>query len=423
MQNSVVRRIRTFSLWLLSGFVVIVHYAYGMEDNRYLGPIVEYQPFLVNRAACMFSIAPFYLTADRCFNTYGDEQSLFDFGEQAYGLRALDKALVAAGVTDQSLLRSDWQIALTTGPYTRGGKLQGEGVSLNVFYPFANHWAFGVRGAFMGITTVMELRRDTALFEGVVMGPGDDNELIQTQERILNALGMTSALWHEHTLTDTELYFQLFSMEDYAYRCRHLDASLALGVVAPTAVKKQWDNPASIPCGGNGHWGIYLEGCLDATLKQDFRGSLLFRIQKRLAKTEHRRIPVGKEPDDFGALMGPVRVDPGWTFVAEPYLIFEHLREGLGAWVGYTLVSHMADSYQDERCDTSVPAQFALMLNDSSWGTERMHVGIFYNLEDGRSHHAVEPLVYLTADIPVDWIVSRRSFKTYGISLGIESYF
>ena len=49
------------------------------------------------------------------------------------------------------------------------------------------------------------------------------------------------------------------------------------------------------------------------------------------------------EPSLYGAVKGSLQVDPGWTFVFNPYVTFEGLREGFGAKAQYTLISHLRD--------------------------------------------------------------------------------
>ena len=42
-------------------------------------------------------------------------------------------------------------------------------------------------------------------------------------------------------------------------------------------------------------------------------------------------------------------IDPGWTFVANPYFSFEGLRDGFGLQVQYTVVAHLRDLIEDKR--------------------------------------------------------------------------
>ncbi len=92
-------------------------------------------------------------------------------------------------------------------------------------------------------------------------------------------------------------------------------------------------------------WGFESE----LELKEDLTFGLMFRAIKRFKKTENFRMPLRRgdklvptEPEEYGVLVGPVKVDPGWTFVFNPSVETAHLRQGFGLKAMYTLVSHHA---------------------------------------------------------------------------------
>lgn len=404
--------------------IVGVSNAYGMMfDNRFLGDTLGHRPYLAPDTVTSFQIQPFFLTADQAFDGHGQEVPLFGYGDVPYGVRNLDSALLTAGIVDQSFVRSDWQARLTRGPYLMNGLLDAYGVAFSFFHPFTDHMGFGFRTGVLKLNSCFNLVRDANNFESVVFGPGDLFDLQALQQNVHGALGIAGYVWNEYSMTDTELYFRLFSVHDYAYMCRLVDAGVSFGVVIPTAKKRVLSNPASIPAGGDGHWGIYAEGNVDAILKQDVRASVLLRLQQRFKSTDNQRMPAGSEPTMFGALVGQAEVKPGFTFLLSPYVVFERLREGFGIYLGYSLVKHLCDAWIDRRCDREVPARLGVLRAESEWAAERVHCGLFYDLDLGLREYRYTPIISLNVDVPVSWMIAERSAATYGVSLGIEMHF
>lgn len=414
------KRFLLMSLWLGTFSEV----AWGIFlDNRFLDPAFDRRFFLRPREETTVEFQPFVLTADHSFDQYGHDAGLFEYGNTRYGLRNLDNALVAAGTVPQSLVRSDWQGRLTNGPYGMEGTFDAHGIVVAFFAPLTEHFGVGIRTGFLKLNSCMHLFRDNAMFESIIAGAGDEYELQELQENIHNKLGVTSLASNVYSATDTECYLKLFSVHDYSYLCRLVDASLSLGFIAPTAKKRNILNPASISAGGDGHWGLFIEGDLDAVLRQDLRAGLILRAQQRLNNTRRERMPVGEEPPIFGALIGDATVKPGLTFVMSPYLMFEHLRNGLGISIGYTLVKHLRDGWIDCRKDQDIVANLAPVSAESPWTSERIYCGIFYDMDWASRYYRFSPIISLNVDVPVAWVDGKRSAETFGVSVGVEMHF
>ncbi|MCL5436577.1 MAG: hypothetical protein M1549_01710 [Candidatus Dependentiae bacterium] len=371
----------------------------------------------------MVQVQPLAMQADHSYNQYGTEEPLFEYGDVTYSARYLDKALLAAGTTRRSLLRSDWQSRLTRGPYIMGGTLSAYGAAVACYYPFANHVGVGIHTGAMKLMSAFHLARNIEGFEGAIFGPGDEYDLQVLQQQLHDALSINGYSSNRFTMFDTELYLHFFVVHDYQYLCRLVDAGLSLGVVAPTGKKRSPFDPASVPAGGDGRWGCYVEGNLDAILKQDLHAGLLVRVQKRLPNTSLQRMPVGDEPTMFGAIVGPARVNPGLTYIVSPYAMFEHLRDGFGLYLGYSITKHHQDYWTDERCDQSVPVKLNVLQEQSVWAAERVLVGIFYDLDLGSREYRFNPIISANLEIPVAWVMAERSAITYGLSLGVEMHF
>lgn len=394
-----------------------------MFDNRFLGDTLGHRPYLAPDTETSFQVQPFFLTADHSYDSHGRDAGLFEYGDVPYGVRYLDSALLTAGEIDKSFVRSDWQSRLTRGPYAMEGLLDAYGVAFSFFRPFSENCGLGFRTGVLKLNSCFNLVRNVPDFEQVVFGPGDETDLQTLQKNIDDALGIKGYVWNDSSMTDTEVYFRLFSVHDYAYLCRLVDAGVSFGVVAPTAKKRSLCNPASISAGGNGHWAVYVEGNVDAILKQNVRASLLLRLQQRLRHTGDYRMPAGKEPTMFGAIVGPAEVKPGFTFLLSPYVVFERISGGFGIYLGYSLVKHLCDAWIDCRCDKSVQAKLDVLRTESPWASERVHCGLFYDLDLGLREYRYTPIISLNVDIPVSWMIAERSAATYGVSLGIEMHF
>lgn len=394
-----------------------------MFDNRFLGDTLGHRPYLAPDTVTSFQIQPFFLIADQAYDAHGRDVGLFGYGDVPYGIRDLDSALLTAETIDQSFVRSDWQSRLTHGPYLMDGQLDAYGLAFSFFHPVTDNIGFGFRTGALKLNSCFNLVRDAHNFEAIIAGPGDLADLQELQKNVHTALGIKGYTWNDFSMTDTEFYFRLFSVHDYAYLCRLVDAGLSLGVVAPTAKERVRCNPASISAGGDGHWGIYAEGNIDAILKQDLRASVLLRLQQRFRHTSNQRMPAGREPTLFGALEGPVEVKPGFTFLLSPYIVFERLREGFGIYLGYSLVKHLCDGFIDQRCDRQVPARLDVLRAESAWASERVHCGLFYDLDLGLREYRFTPIISLNVDVPVSWMIAERSAATYGVSLGVEMHF
>lgn len=427
MRERLTHRTRTFLqkfLFVFLGLGAVSEVAWGMFlDNRFLVPSLDRRFFLRPREETALEIQPFFLSADRSFDQYGHDAGLFEYGETRYGLRYLDNALVSAGTIPKSLVRSDWQSRFTNGPYGMEGIFDAHGVGFAFFAPVSEHCGFGIRTGLLKMNSGIHMVRDSEGFENIIAGAGDEYDLQELQQNVHEKLGIKSLISSEYSATDTECYLKLFSVHDYAYLCRLVDASLSLGFIAPTAKKRNIFNPASIPAGGDGHWGLFIEGDLDAVLKQDLRAGLILRAQQRLNNTRCERMPVGAEPPLFGALIGEATVKPGLTFVISPYFMFEHLRNGFGLALGYTLVKHLRDGWIDCRKNQDVVANLEPLCRDSSWTSERIYCGIFYDMDWASRDYRFTPIVSLNVDIPVAWVDGKKSAETYGVSVGIEMHF
>ena len=207
---------------------------------------------------------------------------------------------------------------------------------------------------------------------------------------------------------------------DYVAKCRKIYAGVSFGLLAPTGVKTTLNSAASIPFGGNGHWGLYIKGDALFEVQEDKKVGFILEGIARMPKTVTTRIPLQEsEPYIFSPLIGKVRISPAATVAFAPYFILEHLREGLGLGVNYTLTSHGKDKWTDKRKNKTIPVDLSKAMETSKWGTDYFTINIFYDFQKMELRHPIEPVLSFKVDIPAMLFVSHLSAKTYKISLGV----
>jgi hypothetical protein len=256
---------------------------------------------------------------------------------------------------------------------------------------------------------------------------GDREYLLTLKEKMHKELGICPSVFSKVGLGDLDLYLRFGSEWDYCFKFRHIDAGFRVGVIAPTGQERDINNPASIPFGGNKHWGFYGQLESEFELKEDLSVGFWFRAQKRLSKTQCMRMPLFLDkgllnlPPEYGTIVGPAYMDSGWTVIFTPYVEIAHLRRGLGARVIYSLIAHTSDRLYDKRDRRSPRSNLSFINNRSSWGSEYVSIGAFYDFGEVRTYWY--PKISLYWDIPVDWLVAKRAARTNSVSLMFEMDF
>lgn len=385
-------------------------------DNRFFPLYVK--PY--TQRPCLFSrfrFQPFIMHAEHAQGDF-DEVPIPDiFGK--YNLVDIVTSMRNAGILTTNPFRSDLQ-GLTNIPFSREGRLDAQGISFYFEQPLSNSLLLGLNFLFMHINSRFEFCLDQTC---VITGPGDRNYLFCLKEQLNEKLCLSPALFCKTVFGDTDLYFRYGHMWPYTFKFRTLDVGLRTGILIPSAPKVLLDNPASVPAGGNGHWGAYVQLENQYEVKEDIFARIMFRASKRFKRTQLSRIPVTIEPSNYGVLTGPLEINPGWTFVFNPSFTLEGIREGLGVSLLYTLVAHLKDTICDKRVDKSIEVNLEPIIRRSSWGMEYVTVGIFYDFAKFKECPRVFPTVSLYWDIPVDWSVSERSVKTHSVSLMVDIAF
>lgn len=405
---------RLICLLLLNGVIQAMVF-----DNRFLPLYLK--PFTRRwDAPSHMRLQPFFMQADRGFSELERLNIPDIFG--SYDLIKLTNALVKRGL--ENPLRSDF-LAEPSIPWRRKGRIDAQGLAFLYEQYLGRCISVGVNALFAHVASRHEflLRGDDDGSNQRDRPQGDREYLFAVKEKIHRELGIAPAFFNRTGFGDIDLYLRFGSWWDYTLKFRRIESGIKLGVLIPTAAETPLANPAAIPLGGERHWGAYIGLESEFEVKEDMRVGLMFRASKRFARTSLQRLPLDDEPSNYGALIGPLRVDPGWTFVFNPTFSLEGLREGFGVAAQYILVSHLRDRVTDMRPAKEralVAANLGPLAARSSWGAEYVSIGAFYDFGKVRECPTLYPKISAYWDMPVNWLVSKRASKTNSVSLMVE---
>lgn len=244
-------------------------------------------------------------------------------------------------------------------------------------------------------------------------------DLFNQKRLLFDAIGISSESSSSFGLGDIDAHVSFQSEWDRRFKFRTIKAACTIGLIFPTALSWDYTAPASIFTDNNRHWGFYGSGHLTCVLKEDFTVDFGLYVYKKIPKTGISRMPVLEEPLLFGAAVGQVQVNPGVTIVCSPSVFLEHLRDGFGVAVSYSLLYHQQDSFTDKRIDQSVPVTFKMAKKLSSWGADYISLQAFYDFENNSDLSSMSSAIKLKWDIPTNIFVAKKVAKTHVISLTI----
>lgn len=399
---------------VLSGVLVAIATSSSamVFDNRFF-PLIQ-KPFISVDGRPSHLAANFFVTtASRALDNNEKEIGIPRlFGE--FELGVLSRALDRAGICNP--LRSD--LRNDKLPFTTAGTLQTQGIEFAYYQSIHDIIGFGFNWM------VMRSNSSQVFLSDDVKTVSPD-ELDRTRRQMFTNIGITQAQSSQFGMGDLDAYMRIGHVWEYALKFKRIDAGARFGVLVPTDVTTDVTAPGSVPFGGNGHWGLYGQLETELELKEDMKTGLLFRFGKRFKKTQVMRLPVAGEPQIFGAVVGPVSIDPGFTLVFMPNVMMENIRAGFGMRLLYTLTKHFGDAWCDERCekDKEIPVQLKQVENLSTWKSDYFTINIFYDFGKTKVQRTLEPILTLCWDIPSLFFASENVVHSHKISLGLELNF
>jgi len=155
-------------------------------------------------------------------------------------------------------------------------------------------------------------------------------------------------------------------------------------------------------------------------LKDDLVVGFWLELCKRFPKNQMIRSPIRNELREYGALITPVRINPGLTTGFKPYVALTDIQDGVGFKVGYTVVYHDEDQITDLRKDKSIAIPIVDLVEKSSWLAQYVNFRLMYDFSKALHNRKFTPLLYVDWDMPIGVFESRNVSRTNRISLGFE---
>ncbi len=382
-------------------------------DNRFL-PLYKRPRLFTAANPSLFSVDFFATTTSKAFGSNEETIGIPElFGK--FDLNQLANSMVAAGFSNP--LRTDLQGAPL--PFIMDGKIQSQAVTVGLEHAFTDWLSIGTSFLFMRVSSTQQFifnERESTL----ILGPGDLLEIDQSRRDAFATIGLQNNQSTQRGFGDVELYARIWRDWDYTLKCRNVFAGFSLGVLIPSGEKRNENAPASIPFGGDGHWGFFaqVDGLFE--IKEDIKVGGFVGLRKRFSKTRNRRIPLGKEPNIFAPITGSLDINPGITFIASPYIVLENLRKGFGLVGQYTIVVHEEDEWTDNRSDKDPSSRLIDAIEKTEWATDYITMSAFYDFGVEKVCRTFNPLISVRWDFPVMFFISKRAPKTHRVSIGIE---
>jgi hypothetical protein len=384
------------------------------SDSRYI-PLFDPPRLAIENTRSAFIPDYFLATGSKSLDRLEREIGMWELAGK-FDQGKLADAFVAAGLPNP--LRSEWQgIEI---PLAVEGKLQAQAVDFSFYQPVTNWLYVGCSWMFMRVNTSQEFFLNCKTLK---LLDGDAIELDESRRSMLDQLGLLRNHNAQLGFGDVDAYVWLGRVWDYELKFRRIDVGSRLGLLIPSGVKRQLDAPTSIPFGGNGHWGAYVEVDGIFELKEDFKVGFLTRVIKRFSRTSCQRMPVLVEPYIYGVAVGQVTVNPGPTFLFSPYVVLENLRKGFGVAVQYHLTNHWKDSWKDARTDRTVPVKLAPVEELSDWASDYFTLEAFYDFGKEKAQRSFDPILMFRWDVPAMFFMTKNIVKTNRVSISLECAF
>jgi hypothetical protein len=403
---------RLLSLTLLGVVVSAMGTTY---DNRFI-PQLQHPFITVEDRPSHGAFSLFFATADNAIGEHEDDVGIPElFGK--YDLRDLAKAVENVCSYTTSPLSEEFRGKEL--PWTVHGKIQAQGLDL-AYQQAVNDWfSFGFDWFLMRVESrqMFYFQRKDAFTRAQELKLDEERRMIHEK------LCLRSDHSKQVGMGDMDAYIRFNKSWDYTLKFRHVDLGFRIGALLPIGQAQINNCPASIPFGGNKHFGMYISADTELELKEDWKFGMMARLSKRVSKTALHRMPVGCEPSIFGGVVGCARVCPGVTFNFAPYFSMENVREGLGFQIQYALTIHDNDSWTDERVNKKIPVKLGEVCEKSEWASDYFSLNVFYDFGKMKVTRGHEPIVRFACDIPAAVVVGKGMSKTYKVSLGLEFNF
>lgn len=371
----------------------------------------------------------FFMTGNEAFlksDSSGGFPEIFGIYDQtkvAQGLVDLGKANLLLPQFS-SLFEQNRQIL-----WTMNGKIQTQGISFaynqRIFQQCVNdehsyNCSIGFSWFFMHLFSRINFFMTEEQKKSLGLSEADVIALDKIRRAMNDQSGIVAPKSSQAGISDIDCYIRWGGLWNYFLKVKHMDAGVRFGLLINSGVTRDIANPASIPFGGDGFFGIYCAHDMELEIREDWKIGWLARFSTRFGKKKNERISLAHEQPLFGVDVAKVYVEPGPTFIFAPYFAVEDIRDGLGIQLNYTLIWHIDDLWRDERIVKNPPATLEAINRLTRWGSEYLTANIFYDFAKVRGELSDAPKVWFMWDIPIKLAgIAKRVAKTNRISGGI----
>ncbi|MGE0206811.1 MAG: hypothetical protein AB7R69_03075 [Candidatus Babeliales bacterium] len=302
--------------------------------------------------------------------------------------------------------------------YNMKGKLEAQGAALEYHQRLTDNVSFGFNFFAMHVFSRINFELADGNFLGLT--PDQVPALDALRRSMQQSVGLQAPKFSKGGFSDIDLYVRFGNLWEYKRKFKRIDAGVRAGLLIPTGLTREINNPASVPFGGNGHWGVYGALDLEIEVKEDWKAGIYARGSKRFEKKKFDRLPLADEQPLFAAFVGKANIDPGLNLVVAPYVRVEDISDGLGIQAKYTYVNHFEDTIADGRFGLKIPSVELTKYNEyTQWSSEYLTLNLFYDFARVRVSKSFAPILSFMCDFPIQFFGVERVSKTFRVSMGI----
>src|SRR5437667_367172 len=258
-------------IFLFIFFVCMSNTILSVFDNRFI-PLRRLPYRFVEGLPSSFAVDSFVATASSAFDE--DDEDTIGIPEifGRFDLNTLATAIEKTGKPNP--LRSDLRGRRL--PFRVDGRLQVQGLSFRCHQSILDNLACGASWVFMRVNSRQLFFLDTK--EAQMLTMGDRNEIERSRRQAFDSIGLTNNHSAQLGFGDIDAYLRLGGIWDYKLKCRRIYAGITVGALLATGLNRESFSAASIPFGGNGHWGGYVSSDLLFELKEYIKVGFLLNV-------------------------------------------------------------------------------------------------------------------------------------------------
>jgi hypothetical protein len=391
--------------------------------NRYWTPELTNQAILgYRRVLENITIQPFMMTADKANKSNNMlTPNVYEI-DGLVSIANLHHSYLLNNPNQENIIPSEWISSGYAIPIRLGGEISSTGFGWNMSYQIVPGCIIGWSSGYSQMTGAINLQPQEEqgkykLKEGMLL------QINSIYNNLTKLMGITKNYTQFNNFADQDIYIRFELSKDFFLAMRQIKWTFQLGAILPTAHTSDIFNPADIPGGTNGFFGMYGGTYLDLLLKEDINFGLEGKLVFLSPDTKEIRTKRWFESLRYGSFTGKVDIEPGFIYNFSPYLSIEGLRKGLGCKVSYSTWGQTKTKYGFIQ-ESQIIQQIQMNIeNMSAWNQEHCAIVIFYDFCREKTHFTYQPFLAFAAQIPVDFFFAEQSARSLAISFSFQLLF